>query len=446
MKKNILLAGLFTVSVQVSATQIFAKNSDCVIDDSKAPIEIYKQSSKSMRLLGGQEASNGELSDVVTVLFDDVRLSLFDALSEEAKAFEKGIIIKNASFKRTADGWSKRAVVSGKVVAQPVLSCHYTEVLTAKNTELISGAVFSSKPTTHSITYNTMIDPNKSRLKPKLTEVLDTSVTTDQVFGIKLGDSFSQAEEKIGRFTMQWPINAYQKFTFIGRNNVFLFEHDKLVGYQYAFNLLPISLANLIDIYDVSLSTPLSHQQTQIANRDLDEMTVSALKEKFPDIKFFVEGRYTTDPKTKLSALTIGKTEIAKPIAPACWSGQEDIKAFITKHQGDLMQWRGIDKKTLFYTGCNQLIEQSQFGRVIGVKLLENWSLSNANLSGLSVISNVLTPWQFYGVNYLDPESRASQIGSIEHLYGTIEVVNSDWVGHFKSYDGQLVSAEFEKM
>ncbi|TMP74053.1 hypothetical protein CWB73_22295, partial [Pseudoalteromonas phenolica] len=108
-----------------------------------------------------------------------------------------------------------------------------------------SGAVFSSKPTTHSITYNTTIDPNKSRLKPKLTEVLDTSVTTDQVFGIKLGDSFSQAEEKIGRFTMQWPINAYQKFAFIGRNNVFLFEHDKLVGYQYAFNLLPISLANL---------------------------------------------------------------------------------------------------------------------------------------------------------------------------------------------------------
>lgn len=444
MNNKVMLLSMCMLSTSVNATQIFMKGSECRLDEAAQPIELFTQSSDSIYAVAGRDPSSGQVRKVAGELSDDVKLKLFEMLSTKAQAYSHGVIVDRVVLKERLKDTSKEVNVSGRIVAYPVTACETSEVITAKNYDMITATSFSGK--TQRIAFNVEIDPNRNALARKSTQVNDIVISQKQVFGIGLGDTYSEAEKKIGRFTVEWPLNERQKLATIGRNHALLFENNRFVGYQYAFNLLPSSLANLINIYDINLARHIQGEPVEITNVALSEKMVAAIKSDFSGATFYQEGKYTKEPKTKLSGLQVGEFNVTKPAALSCYKGQGDIDEFVEQHQQSLVQWQNVDAKTVFYTGCNQLIELNKLGKVTSLKLLESWSLTNANLIGFADITSVLSPWEFYGVHYLDPENKASLIGKIEDFYGTIEVTSEQWAGYFKSYDGQLVSAEFEKM
>lgn len=444
MNNKVLLVSMWMLSTSASATQVFMKGSNCLLTEKTQQIELVAQSSGSIYAVAGREASSEQVRKVAGKLSDDVKMKLFEALSTKAQAYSYGVIVDRVVLKERIKDTSKEVSVSGRIVAYPVTACETSEAITAKNYNMITATSFSGK--TQRIAFNVEIDPNPNVHVPKQTQVDDMVISQKQIFGIRLGYTYTEAEKKVGRFTLVWPLNERQKLAIIGRNHALLFENNLFVGYQYAFNLLPVSLANLINIYDINLAIHIQDETVEITKVTLSEKVMMAIKNTFPSVTFYQEGKYTKEPKTKLSGLQIGEFNVTKPAALSCYKGQIEIDEFVQHHQQSLVQWQSVDAKTVFYTGCNQLIELNKLGKVTSLKLLEPWSLSNANLIGLADMTSVLSPWEFYGVHYLDPENKASLVGEIEDFYGTIEVTAELWAGHFKSYDGQLVSAEFEKM
>ncbi|USD28612.1 hypothetical protein J8Z24_00385 [Pseudoalteromonas sp. SCSIO 43201] len=444
MNKKVLLASLVIFSSHVPAAQIWMKGSDCDINESATVINIFRQHFDSITTLMGKEPRREQIETVATDLLDGVKRSLFEALIEKSEEQGRDLIIDKVVLKERLKDNGKLVAVSGRIFAYPVIACRTKTAITADNYEMITATAFSKK--THTVSSQITIDLNAKRAEQKVTQVKDTAITPTEVFGVALGDTFAAAEQQIGRFTLVWPVNSHQKLATIGRNHAFLFEHDKLVGYQYAFTLLPVALANLINIHDIDAKVQVEDESLAIIHRPLSQHHVSVLTARYANVAFFQEGRYTKTPNTKLSELTIGRFHIDEPTTPPCYQGKTDIDLFIEQQQSHLIQWQDVERKTILYTGCHQLMELNKLGKVTSVKLQEAWSLRNANLIGLASISQVLLPWQFYGISYLDPQSAASKLGKVERFYDTIEVAAPKWVGHFKAYEGQLVSAEFEKM
>lgn len=183
-----------------------------------------------------------------------------------------------------------------------------------------------------------------------------------------------------------------------------------------------------------------------IEQTELSEQLVESIKAQSDKAVVFQQRKYTDEPITLLSELYIGDMSLSQPSTLPCYDGKSDIKAFITQHQSQLLQWQNLKNTTSLYTGCNQLIELNSFGKVARVKLLESWVIRDASLAGLTRLVDSFKPWQFASIHYQDSKNKLKQFGEVEDLYGTLAVSHPQWVGSFESYEGKLVAAELEKL
>ncbi|WP_419148623.1 hypothetical protein [Pseudoalteromonas 'SMAR'] len=337
--KTILITSILLASSSVSASQVYMKGSDCDINKFSKVIEVYAQGfeyiqARNKRLI--QQRANERNKELIK----QIKQNLLSKLSHRAKQYPNGLLITKTTIENDYQRNERKLSVKGRVEATEVIeSCRKHEVIAAEQYQLLTASSIAGQFENSKVELNFEIDMNELKQATVETEIDQPVISTKSVFGIAFGEDYQAAKQKVGRFTLTWPVNKTQKLAFIGRDHALLFENERLKGYQYGFNLLPLGMANYINIYQVGLMLEIDGEAQLIEQTELSEQLVENIKAHSDKAVVFQQRKYTNEPITLLSELYIGDMSLSQPSTLPCYDGKSDIQAFITQHQSQLLQW-----------------------------------------------------------------------------------------------------------
>ncbi|RZF83186.1 hypothetical protein EXT46_06990 [Pseudoalteromonas sp. CO325X] len=422
-----LLALAVVYSCSSYSHSVYSRASECHVDE---------RSAQSVQVT--YRALMGSFSD--DELITQTKEKLLHKLQDIADNTDAGIMETAVSFKRDPNSSNIDAIAQ----IASVTECYGDRFkITKENIDYLSSTVF--KYTSNDLDIETSFTLPAAPLK-QLQQLTPTLILTeDSIFTFKMGDEFAQVLEKLGRFTMLWPINDTKLLAFIGRNHVFSFHQGKLVGYQYNQALLPISLANQLEIVAEDFTFSLNGAQFA-STATLDGQQAALIDSAYSDPKFLTLQQVSDLDETaqKLAGFSVGKpfTDFSKVQTSPCYQHAMTIDEYISTYGNSLIQLVDADNKRAFFTPCRQKIVMSTAEQVDHIKLMEDFSARRAGIYGKNELFDTFSKWQFAGLGQGDPYAKLEAMGNANLEWDTAYVTTEKWHGQFLVIDDTLISGK----
>ncbi|MCF6434171.1 hypothetical protein [Pseudoalteromonas sp. MMG022] len=413
------------VCASSQAATLYHQSSECTHDANQKPVNVYSLYTD----ISGKPAKTIE---------EEAKLRMLGKI--QAKMAETGsdYVIKHVSFRYDEDQF-----VNSYVSILPVKSCENGIVINEKYAHRLHSRIINFESNLALDTTTTL----KFRSQPHAVSPLsikNTNVTHNMPFGIALGSHFDSAQKNVGRFSALWPVNDTLKIAFLGRDNAFIFQNDKLTGYQYSRSLLPIDLRNRVELISEQPSFHFVHNdQSQTVQKFIDRQQQASLEKYFNEVQS-VNIKVSDDLiRSQLEGLTIGD-KLEKSVVVnqmPCFTGQTNIDEFVSKHHSSLLKLIGFNNKVSYITGCSQSIELHHSGKVSSIELFEPISQTNGALYNLNSLLATIQNWSYSDIHYGDNQSVLKQFKTTTKGNGVIEVDSQNWFGIFNVYDQTVASA-----
>ncbi|BBN81829.1 hypothetical protein PA25_18140 [Pseudoalteromonas sp. A25] len=421
-----IVFGLTLLPIISQAASLFHDESKC------KPSQEYDDISIS---LTHNDIANKSESQIL----DELKKLTFNKVQERISAQQYDYQVKDISFRHRL---GKHASAQAHLKLSPVDSCINGVVIDEKHYDRLGSKLVHFKTklqfaTSRTLKLNTAFAAGKSTIE-------NFTITPKSVFGIKIGNQLTEAEQIVGRFSATWPINEQHKIRFIGREHAFLFKNDTLIGYQYHNSLLPISFRNNLEIISNQLQIAISDTNTEkLSDLYIDEVLEQKLTSQFSNISTSRVKISEEEVLVQLQGLSIGAL-ISKntPVqALPCYRNNSNIDDFLSANKQSLIEIIDVDNRLSYITGCSQRIMAYDSGKVKSVELLEPFSATNAFLFAIKRMIGAIEPWQFEGVKYGGPKSQLDKFKLIQSDKHTLSVESGQWLGIFNLYDEQLTNA-----
>ncbi|MFY8351197.1 hypothetical protein AAEU29_11730 [Pseudoalteromonas sp. SSM20] len=365
-----------------------------------------------------------------------LRKKLFTLIKKQLGQYPNGLIEQSVIFKN--DIQTRKLI--GTAVVKPVANCSgKTYEINEDNLRLLSTILsentFPAIKFTTEHTFEPQIPKQIERIK------FDSQISKSAIFGIAIGDSYDDTITKLRRFTLVWPINNSVKMTLIGRNHLFLFEDNLLVHYQYHSNLLPMSLANQLELEAMDFKINLASSSINIKD-NLSDKQKNELQNIFSDVTFSSIHHDGETTFSRLNSFSIGEPiEIKNLTKLPCFENDANYDQFLIKNKDAMVSFVDVDNKSALLTGCLQKFVLLANGNLKEIALLDEISKGKANIQIITILINHLKPWTFNNIKHGQSVAALSALGAkIEWQQAVLETPN--WHGIFEIYDDAVYSGK----
>lgn len=439
---RLFLLCIFFVPSVFAQSALFEKFANCTTVESSEPIIVETL----LRRLNYKRDELIELSK---------RETLSKAIRELEQRNQTGILL-NAHFEYSPSvqsGYRFYQEVNGKFRIQIVDNCIDENKAIAID-EVDKLAQFSfilgidnddeESQAEQEIEYNFTFETNRKKIKDQ--SIKSHIISPEIILGARLGDSFSLVESLFGRFSLVWPLKNELKIALVGRNHAFYFQQDKLVGYQYGESLLPVALANRLELFSKELMIQFKGESIDLKGALTDEQ-VKLLKQEVGGliVKNVSENKASTT-SIKIKDFYIGKVDFETIESDlVCLNGRR-FHDQILKKTGHLVQFVDQWDELNYLSACRQILQVGTSGKVLKLELLDEWSSKNASLPSASQLFDGFKPWSFLSITQNTKLSGLENLGQVDVFLDTAEFESSDglWRGQFFIEDERLISAELE--
>ncbi|TMP32558.1 hypothetical protein [Pseudoalteromonas rubra] len=425
--KQMLCTMLTVCAMHSAASPIFSITSDCDLDETKDEISIEL----------GLTQRHGQAVEEITYAIRD---AIFEQLQPQLDSYPSGIQVRSMAFKRELlqNSLINEARVIGRFSAKAVTKCN-DQFIISKGEEL-DARFAPKKKLTAAIEMSSKISmPSKKRLN-----VASKMISSESIFGVDFGTHFEDAERMVGRFSLVWQLEDGIRLASVGRNYMLFFIDGKLAGYQYAKNLLPTAINNLVELSPTGVDLHFaSHRITDISHAEFTKAQMSELAEHFNEVSSSVVKTSDEGSAIRLEGLQIGKLpELSRRWSYTHCLNNEQVMPFIENHQGALIRLISESGHITYLTGCGQAITLSANAEVKEMTLLEPIRVRNALMWQVNTLF-ALQPWQFGGLKYQVPVSDL-KFSSSEIADDVLTVEHSKWYGHFFVENDKVVGGTLQ--
>lgn len=441
MFRLFLLCSFFVPSV-FAQSSLFEKFANCTVVESSEPIIVETL----LRRLNYKRDELIELSK---------RETLAKAIRELEQRNQTGVLL-NAHFEYSPSvqsGYRFYQEVNGKFRIQIVDNClDEQKVIALGEVEKLTQFSFilgidndpEESKSAQEIEYNYTFQTNREKIKDQ--SITSNTISSEIILGAKLGDSFALVESLFGRFSLVWPLQNEMKIALVGRNHAFYFQQEKLVGYQYGESLLPVSLANRIELFSKALTIQFKGNSTDLKGALTDEQ-VKQLKEEVDGliVKNVSENKASTT-SIKIQNFYIGEVAFEAIKSDLICLQGSNLNDQILKNTGHLVQFVDQWDELNYLSACRQILQVGTSGKVLKLELLDEWSSKNASLPNASQLFDGFKPWSFLSITQNTKLSGLENLGRVDVFLDTAEFESNDgqWRGQFIIEDDRLISAELE--
>ncbi|RZQ51689.1 hypothetical protein C1E23_18365 [Pseudoalteromonas phenolica] len=421
------------------SNNLYKHGSNCEVVEGSKTIKFQAETRKVVKSFDKNEE-----------LMEKIRKRLYEKVSTRIAEYESDFVVKKASFNKRAWGH-----LIGFVEIIPVNSCKDPSVIiTENNQHLITDNSFSYSMALNPnpISLNLSIDNTSASNENgeseekesifKSQELLNMTVSPENILGISIGDSFEHALNNFGRFSLVWPLENNYKLALIGRKNAFLFKDNVLVQYQYSPSLLPVKLRNIVEMseLDVEFKTP---SRTIKESSLLTDIDLHELSQLYGDVSFKTLIIGDMEKEQALKSLVIGGDENHTLTSSLECLNEKDLNNSILQNENKLVKLVSYMKKRAFLSGCNQLVFLNSSKEARELTLLEDWGNMNSELIDAKELFDSFKPWQFLSLAYGDSIAHVSKLGSVSMEDEVIDFKSSSsfWEGSFVTEQKKVVSA-----
>ncbi|MCG7537479.1 hypothetical protein [Pseudoalteromonas sp. OOF1S-7] len=397
----------------ISAQTIYSIGSDCTLDDTEQPVTFRAEYTQRYT----QE--DNEVTQIVKEM-------LYEQLLSQPGKFPNGVQVDSLYFTShpVAASRMNKAVIQGALTVEPVVECRSHHLISSAST--LNDRFLAQK--SDGIDYQMSLQVLNA---PKTVTVPETHISVNRVFGFDLGTSYTEVEQRVGRFSLTWQLAADLRMAAIGRNHVLFFEQDKLIGYQYAKFLFPTAVHNLIEMHPLDFAIDVSGGTVQSPHKAfLNEHQLAQLEESFPLVTTSRVKLSDDEMGIRLEALQVGRL----PALPLEWSNTHcyengSVEQYIQRHQAELVNIVSQQGFRIYMTGCSQIMTMNYFGQIKQLELLEPINVRTARVWQAKTLFG-LSPWSLGKLRY---NAHAASLGeALETLEeGVVTVKNDAWFGHF---------------
>ncbi|TMP43787.1 hypothetical protein CWB96_17600 [Pseudoalteromonas citrea] len=420
----LLYISLNFLSFSVLAYDIYPRGSECEVLP-EAP-EVQFSTTYKTRKKDSQEQS-----------LDKVKQRLLQKTEQALEKYNTSLVVKSMNFKKHSDG-----TLIAKSSFIPVISCSkHTPVITNTTLDLFSNHVMHSKRMM-SLGYNMVVNKVPSKIAELKLE--SNLASPNKVFGIPFGDKLHEVEQKIGRFSMLWPIAEGAHLGFIGRDHVLFFSNNTFVGYQYNESLLPIYLRNQLELFNeqVQVYNP-TNNTTYLGGTELTPKYAMGIQSTYDNVQVVKVKVSNEKLESRLVGFSIGdvslvERKLKKLPCPDIATAFNEISV----QEAQLVKLYDYNGKRSYLTGCHQKVNLNQYGTVTSVELLDPISGLNMELRGGQRLLEGLNSWQFALVSQGDPIKAISGKELGERTFDVVEWSNERWQGHFVLEHNKVVAGE----
>ncbi|CAM3974328.1 hypothetical protein [Pseudoalteromonas byunsanensis] len=425
MQKTSLIYCLPFVCVTSQAANLYHQSSECTVNPD---LETIRVSSLYTDIRGKSQKT----------IEEEAKLLTLEKIQAKMNEHNSDYVIKYVSFK-----YDDKEFVNSYVSLQPVKSCNNAVEINRKYVHRLHSKIINFQGKLDLDTTTTL----KLRGQPKAImplSIKDVTVTHTAPFGIELGASYASAENKVGHFSALWPVNNTTKIAFLGRQNAFIFQNDKLTGYQFNRSLLPIDLRNRIELIPQQPIFSFIHNKEDVSvDKFINAEQLDSLKKYYNNVQTVNLKVSDTSVRAQLEGLSIGtelSTQLKVNMMP-CFDGKTGIDQFIDEHESSLLRVIGFANKVSYITGCSQSIQLHHSGKVHSMELFEPLSQTNGFLHALSNLLAPMQNWSYSGISYGDSQQALRDFKTKIKDNGVIEVDSQNWVGVFNVYENTLANA-----
>ena len=276
----------------------------------------------------------------------------------------------------------------------------------------------------------------------------DSFVSKNSFYGFRLGMDKKDVIKATNGFNLDIQLNAQTSMHIINRNHAFIFQNNKLIGYEYGRNLLPTMLANIIPLGELTPIFTLQNENISIHNNGLSQKEINVIKSINNSAEFIKIKRYS-DGKTltHLNSFKFGNTSDLdlNSSKDSCLNTNNLSNQTINNIRSNYLFRFNIKTKTKTYlTSCNQLItfKRNTFSEL---SLIEEINIKSASLNILDSLFSNITNWQFLNVEKEMSESQVVKKLNIDDAYmmnDILEFSNDNWQGYFTFNEDRVISAE----
>jgi len=400
--------------------------------------------------------TNCQLSDNNQSFKTDIRLSpTTDDLNEKKVMLRKKLIteyLATIDHKGTHSAYIKeRFVISNSQRNSTagndwvVRQLHYTLNVTSA-TDCDEGyALTTAEFITGERTYNTVLVPKKEIIvQPKgkarpFSSFAIPTLSHSSLFGVQLNDSKQKVEQKLGIASLELA-SANQQVLVYFRNHAFHFVDNKLIGYQYHRELLPMSLNNELNLLDQAISLETKSQESYLLSQDLEPNDLSTLKNSYKNFETALFKLSSSQSKHRIISLQLGSLISDMEISAPCFNfdDKSNNQSAQLNAQAKLKMYTTKGKKVLV-SPCNEMVYFSR-GYISQIKLAPPIDTTDLNLDPLkSYFKN--DEWQFYSLSQGDSITKLTELGSYDFFLDSAEFSSKDWDGYFYIMENKLISA-----
>lgn len=400
--------------------------------------------------------TNCQLSDNNQSFKTDIRLSpTIDDLNEKKVMLRKKLIteyLATIDHKGTHSAYIKeRFVISNSQRNSTagndwvVRQLHYTLNVTSA-TDCDEGyALTTAEFITGERTYNTVLVPKKEIIvqpKGKVRPFSSFAIPTlshSSLFGVQLNDSKQKVEQKLGIASLELA-SANQQVLVYFRNHAFHFVDNKLIGYQYHRELLPMSLNNELNLLDQAISLETKSQESYLLSQDLEPNDLSTLKNNYKNFKTALFKVDSAQSKHRIISLQLGSLISDMEMTSPCFNfdGKSNNQFAQLNAQARLKMHTTKGKKVLV-SPCNEMVYFSR-GYISQIKLAPPIDTHDLNLGPLKSYFKK-DKWQFYSLSQGDSITELTELGSYDFFLDSAEFSSNDWDGYFHVIEDKLISA-----
>ncbi|MDK2596202.1 hypothetical protein [Pseudoalteromonas obscura] len=417
--RSVLFLWLLPLSFSSSAADIYFRGSECT--EAANAKEVYLREEASFE--------KGEARKEVMSALKQRLLNKASQLTYEGNS--TGYIVESLKFKldeaKIKGGKITRSTrVTGFLQLSPVSQCSHGQKIKQDEANKLGFVYNYAKISLEKVELENAIRGQQLR---------SALLNKDSVYGLKLGTTYEQALNKIGRFSFDWQVDSKWRLTTIGRNTALYFHQGVLVGAQYNRQLLPMIWSNLIELAATKPTMEAGGVEVSLLHQAISDSYLAELEHKYDMLDYDTFRVSEDEVELRLSGVVIGDTLSLKEVVPtmACYDERRGVQSFIDEYGEQLPAFYDQLGNKGLITGCSQIINLWDDRNFKSLSLIEQANFNSAKLLLSKAISNALSDWSFYNVKYLNGISAHPELVIKDSKDGIYEVQIGGWFGHFST-------------
>jgi len=370
------------------------------------------------------------------------------------------VLVKSFNTQYHTDGSLKSTVnakqQTGYAIFYPAVNCDSSLKLTQQEFDqfiknespLVSTQTQSKLTLDFEVESKAQTSTTKHSTSVKPPVLADSFISKNLFYGFSLGMDKKDVVMATNGFNLDIQLNEKSSMHIINRNHAFIFQNNKLIGYEYGRNLLPTMLANKIPLSELTPIFTSTNENIPVHNNGLSQKEINGIKSINDSAKFIKVKRYS-DGKTltHLNSFKFGDISGLNLSSPksSCLNTNNLSNRAINDIESNYLFRFNIKKKTKAYlTSCNQFItfKRNTFSEL---SLIEEINTNSSSLSILDSLLSNITNWQFLNIEKEMSEIQVVEKLNIDDAYmlnDILEFSNDNWQGYFTFNEDKVISAE----